>query len=255
MKILAIDQGNSRTKMTLLDGGQVVVAVCTDAPSLEEADRLVGQFGVDGAIYCSVAKLDVRFVESLRLLLPVPLLVMSARTPLPVKVDYASPATLGLDRVTAAAGASRLFPGESMLIVDAGTAVTLDILDDTNTFRGGNISPGMSLRFKALHAFTGKLPLVSAEGELLPFGDSTETAIRGGVVNGLTAEILDAVVRARVNYNVSRLVLTGGDAPFLLPLLEERIRQGQLSVKISIEPDLMALGLATIYSFNEKENY
>lgn len=243
--ILTIDQGNTAVKVSVVDDGKIVDSVRMSAPSLEQTEMLLEKWNIDGVVYCSVAGLDVRFAESLRMMLSQPLLVLGHATPLPIKVDYASPRTLGLDRVAAAAGAVSIYGPEAMLVADAGTALTLDVIDGKGAFRGGNISPGIALRFRALHSFTGRLPLVEAEGEVPVFGSDTVSAIRAGAVNGIVAEINSAVSHAVEMYGARRAVLTGGDAEYLLPRLDSS------ETEINIQPDLIAIGLYSIFKYNE----
>lgn len=243
--ILTIDQGNTAVKASVVDDGKIVDTVRMSSPSLEQTESLLGKWDVDGVVYCSVAGLDVRFAESLRMMLSQPLLVLGHSTPLPIDVDYASPRTLGLDRVAAAAGAVCIYGREPMLVADAGTALTLDVVDGRGAFLGGNISPGLALRFRALHSFTSRLPLVEAEGELPSFGYDTVTAIRSGAVRGIVAEINDTALRAAAEHGVRRTVITGGDAAFLMPLLDAT------RTEINIQPDLIAVGLYSIFKHNE----
>lgn len=247
--VLTIDSGNTAVKMAVVDDGRVTDTSRAPELQLEEAARLIEGHSVPGIVYCSVRGVDARFVESLSRLTDARVLIVTSRTRFPIGIDYRTPSTLGLDRVTACVAVSELYPGEAALVVDAGTAVTADVLDASGTFRGGNISPGLGLRFRALHRFTERLPEVGAEGDTPEFGYDTETAIRSGAIRGLTAELESELREAGRLYGVRRLVMTGGDGE----LLSRRLAAGT-DFEISYQPDLMALGLARIYHYNEKKS-
>lgn len=246
-RFIAVDQGNSRLKLTLFEGGEPKEEYSFSGDSLEEVFLVVERWHPDCGAFCSVGRIDPRFVESLRLALDGRMLILSRSTSLPIAIDYATPDTLGFDRIALAVGASCLYKGESVMVVDAGTAVTLDVVDSTPAFRGGRISPGMRLRFESLHARTVALPLVDARGPLPIAGDTTETAIRSGVVNGLSDEITETFRRYNREYGCTRLVLTGGDAGILSGSIETRI-------PVDHVPELMARGLQYIYKYNEIED-
>lgn len=243
-RFAAIDQGNTLIKLTLLEGGRSL-EVCRYSPDeLEPIFSTLDRWGADCGAFCSVGRLDPRMVESLRIALGGKLLVLSRSTALPLEIDYATPSTLGLDRIALAAGAAALYPGESVAVVDAGTAVTLDVVDGRPAFRGGRITAGLRLRFEALHSHTAALPLVDAYGDTPVAGLSTETAIRSGVVLGLADEITETFRRYGDAYGCGRLLLTGGDAALLAPHIKSRIPADHVS-------DLMALGLFYIFKHNE----
>lgn len=263
---LAVDQGNTAVKATVIrveeGSAQLAERVCEArsfvvAPSDEE--RLLTMIeleGVDSAAFCSVGRLDVRLVESLRNAVDGNLLLLTHHTPLPIEVEYKGKATLGLDRVAAAAGVACLKPGEASLVVDAGTAVTIDAMDASSHFVGGNIAPGMALRFASLHEATQSLPLVSTEGDCPEFGYDTPTAIRAGVVGGMCREIIASFLEARSRFGCCRLFLTGGDGEVIANNLTTMLRGGfpgllPEEVEISYQPNLLALGLLSVYNYNE----
>ena len=144
-------------------------------------------------------------------------------TPVPVRNGYATPATLGCDRLAAAVGAAALFPGRNVLVVDLGTAVTFDLVTADATYRGGCISPGMALRFKSLHEHTARLPLCEArDGECL-VGSATQDAVTYGVVNSLTFEIEGYIARMEALYADLCVIFTGGDANFFAKRIKNTI--------------------------------
>lgn len=241
-RILTIDQGNSSAKAVVWVGGEPVKSSRLFDPNVESLLTLLEEGTPDGCIYCSVGHTDARFLESLRILVDGRFLILTPSTPLPIGVVYDSRQSLGNDRVAAAAGAAGLFPGKGALVVDAGTAVTIDVLSPEG-FRGGNIAPGMLLRFESLKRATDRLPLVSCEGEVPPFGHDTPTAIRAGVVGGMVSEIADAFFIARETYSLDRIIITGADAPVIAPILEKR------GLPVVCDPNLVGRGLLSIYNY------
>lgn len=147
----------------------------------------------------------------------------TSATPVPIRNAYATPGTLGCDRLAAAVGAAALFPGRDVLVVDLGTAVTFDLVTADATFRGGCISPGLALRFKALHEHTARLPLCwASDGECL-VGTSTRDAVTHGVVNSLTFEIEGYIARMEALYPGLCVIFTGGDANFFAKRIKNTI--------------------------------
>lgn len=239
--ILTIDQGNTSVKAkVLMDSGEQLCAVSMPVPDIDTLATLVSAHSVECGAVCSVSHVDARLMETLRMMLPAGLLWLTADTPVPLAVRYATPRTLGADRVAAACGAAALYPGTSLLVADAGTALTLDLVEDA-AFAGGNISAGVSMRLKALHAYTAALPEVSPSGPLPEFGTDTDTALRCGALRGAVAEIVAAFERVRRRAPHARLILTGGDAPLLLPLLP---------VETICHADLVSVGLISILKHN-----
>lgn len=243
-RFLAVDQGNSFCKLSLFEN-QTPLEICR-IPT-EDSDSVfsvVESWSPDCGAFCSVGHIDPRLVESLRIAVGGHFLLLSHSTPLPITVEYATPDTLGLDRVALAAGAASLYPGRNIMVVDAGTAVTLDVVKSSPSFLGGRISPGLLLRLEALNGHTAALPLVSADGPMPVAGYSTETSIRSGVIGGLANEIVATFREYNEAFGCSRLAFTGGDAGILYKLISSRIPADHV-------PDLMARGLLYIYNHNE----
>ncbi len=243
-RIFTMDIGNTAAKGTVFDGDKVVTSRVVDNNDSDSLVAIASENRPEGAVYCSVRGGDSDFGKRLRAELDIPVLAVTASTSLPFRVVYSTPATLGVDRIAAAAGAISKYGGD-IFVVDAGTAVTTDVVSN-GEYLGGNISPGLRLRFRSLNTFTAKLPLVNPKGEMPEWGHDTETAIRCGVVNGLVSEIATAYLEVKKKYNLIRLVMTGGDADFLKPLLEER------GVNCSVDHNLVGLGLVSIYNYNRK---
>ncbi len=250
--VLTVDCGNSRVKASLFREGSLAASVVMDTLSAFATSSLwSGDAVPSGGILCCVGRNPkVSEVTSIANALDGRFLILHHSTPLPIGICYDTPATLGLDRIAGACGAASMFPGESVLIADAGTALTLDVVDGDATFRGGNISPGVSLRLRALNGFTSALPLVDKEGRLHSFGRDTETAIRAGAVGGTADEIIAAALRGQRDFGVTRLLLTGGDAGFLLPILSDYTSRITDFPEIRLCPDIVGRGLVSIFNYN-----
>jgi len=168
-------------------------------------------------------------------------LVLDTSLPLPIRNQYKTPATLGMDRLAGVCGARALFPMKDCLVVDAGTCITYDFIDAGGAFLGGAISPGLHMRFKAMHTFTAKLPLVSPKTDAALIGTTTEACMQSGVVNGIIAEIEGIIARYALNYSELRVILCGGDAGFF---------ENQLKASIFASPELVLIGLNSILIHN-----
>ena len=162
---------------------------------------------------------------------------VSADIRLPLQLDYGTPGTLGADRIAAAAGAAAVFPGESCMIFDFGTALTVDYVTAGGMFSGGNISPGLSMRLKAMHEFTGRLPLVEAYEPVRPIGKTTAEALVNGTVSGMMFEVEKYIE----NNPGSRVIFTGGDAVFFAKMLK---------TPIFVVCNLVFIGLSKIAQLN-----
>jgi type III pantothenate kinase len=136
---------------------------------------------------------------------------------------YATPETLGIDRMVLAAGATLQFPNQNRLVIDAGTCVTFDFIDESNNYLGGAIAPGLRLRYESLHNYTAKLPLLALEDPKDLIGKSTAESIHSGVANGLVYEIDGFIDEYRVRYSNFIIILTGGDTEFLAKRLKNTI--------------------------------
>jgi type III pantothenate kinase len=161
--------------------------------------------------------------------------------PLPIRIRYKTPETLGVDRIAAVCGATEVFPESDALVIDAGTAITYDFIDRQGNYEGGAISPGIEMRFDALHTFTKRLPLVSKEGDSPLVGTSTETCIRSGVLNGAVAEMEGIINNYKQLYPDLGVVLCGGDSFFF---------ENKLKPTIFAAPDLVLSGLNRILLHN-----
>lgn len=219
---LAIDQGNTFTKVSLFDELQLICSYRYRYFNTGVLQRLFNKYDINAAIYSSVLDSSPE-IENMMSLNLNNFIILSNATPMPMTIDYTTPDTLGHDRIAAAVGALGEMPGKNILIIDAGTAVTLDIVTQDNHFIGGNITPGLKIRFESLHNYTDKLPLINTDGDIPLIGYDTNTAIRAGVVNGLIAEI-DGYIRCiSGKFKDLTVFMTGGDTPFLAKRIKSPI--------------------------------
>lgn len=244
---LIVDEGNSHTKVAVTQGDRIIDFAHLEHCDVESVMEFVGSRRLRSAIVCSVVGIDARFVESLRMAAGGMVVVLTSETPLPIGIGYATPETLGHDRVADAVGAVSLFPGEPLFVADAGSALTSDVVSADGMFEGGNITPGLSMRFRALAEFTGCLPSVTyKEGRIDTFGTSTGDAIRSGVVRGMAAEITAFARDAQAVYGARKAIFTGGHAEFLTRHLSIP------EMEVIYEPMLLIKGLNRILIYNEK---
>jgi type III pantothenate kinase len=160
---------------------------------------------------------------------------------LPIDVRYQTPETLGRDRIAVAVGANFLQPEKDILVIDAGTAITYEVVEASGIYLGGNISPGMTTRFHALNRYTKRLPLVK-EREMVPLlGTSTETAILAGVVRGIVYEMDGYIDKLQKKYPGLYVFLTGGHAFYF----EKRLKS-----TIFADKNVVLIGLNRILRYN-----
>jgi len=178
----------------------------------------------------------------IRELNPAKVLLLSSATPLPIRNLYATPKTLGADRLAAACGAWAIYPHQTSLVIDLGSCINYELVDEHGNYLGGIISPGVSMRFQAMHQFTAKLPTVQPSISAKLIGDSTETCMQSGVMNGILAEIHGFISKISDKHPSCNIVICGGDAHFF----EDQIKE------TNFVPDLVLIGLNSILSFNLK---
>ena len=207
---LIIDIGNTFAKLAVFSQGEMIKMLRCSNQSLEEVEALCLQYPIRQGILSSVIALNDTIREQLGSL-SFPILEFTYQTPIPIRNLYETPQTLGMDRLAAVIAAYTQQPNHPALIIDAGTCITYDFIDEQGQYHGGNISPGMDMRFKALHAFTAKLPLIGAQGQTPEYGTSTETAIRSGVIRGIEHEIYGYIQLLKKNYPSLLVFLTGGN--------------------------------------------
>ena len=234
-----IDQGNTLYKLAVFQGDAVLYStsskdLCAALSLLASEFPLIKQ-GIVSSVGNSAqneAPLSASAIQWIH---------FTSSTPVPIHNLYGTPHTLGLDRIAAAVGASVLFPGQNVLVVDAGTAITYEYISAQGEYLGGNISPGMFMRFRALHTFTEKLPLLDPGAPSLPYGNDTASAMKIGVENGIIHEINGTIEHFNAQFPNGCIIITGGDALFF---------EKKLKCRIFAQPDLVLIGLNNILNYN-----
>lgn len=243
---LVLDLGNTFGKIAVCEGRDVVESIGYQKITSKEIDYFVSRYtDLKGVIVSSVVNHSREIIDFLGNIFDLCVELNSA-TRLPVVNRYQTPDTLGYDRIAAVVGAHTIFPGENVLVIDSGTAITYDLVTAEGEFMGGNIAPGLEMRFKALHKFTNKLPLLEAEKEEINLiGTSTSEAIQSGVINGLLFEIEGFITSIMQEYPKLQVVMTGGDAKFF----EKKVKSS-----IFVNLNLNLIGLNRILDYNAGEN-
>ncbi|GAA4019244.1 type III pantothenate kinase [Hymenobacter fastidiosus] len=244
MRTLVFDIGNTAVKYGCFEDD--VLLETAAGLTLDQLLTTVQRLQPQHVLAASVAASTADWIEPLRHLVAGTVVEFApATTPVPLRNAYATPHTLGADRLAAAVGAAWLRPSGDTLVVDAGTAIKCDWVERGHTFRGGSIAPGLRMRFAALHQLTGRLPLVAMPTDptaaVALMGDDTQAAIRSGVLNGAVAEVEGLIARYRASSPRLAVILAGGDARFFQPRLKGHI---------FVIPELVLLGLHRILVHN-----
>ena len=221
--ILVIDVGNSRIKAAVFEGATLFeILVFSKIDLQKNIENILKKFKkITDLVVSSVGDVEKQSFLEYHKVLNVHFL--SHEDPFPFRNCYATPKTLGIDRMVLAAGATLQFPNHNRLVIDAGTCITYDFIDDKNNYLGGAIAPGLRLRYEALHNFTAKLPLLSLKSPKDFIGTSTSESIHSGVVNGLVYEIDGFIDEYKAMYPNFIIILTGGDTDFLAKRLKNTI--------------------------------
>jgi type III pantothenate kinase len=245
---LLIDIGNTQVKLALVHSGEIQRLQTLDVLKAEPIyEILKTKPGIAKCIVVRSGAYPRGWQKELNSIFP-GLIELEHSTPLPLKIIYDTKESLGMDRIASAIGAYHLFPGKNILVIDAGTAITVDFVSKEKKYLGGNIIPGMSMRFKALHEYTNRLPLVQPNDDFQLLGNSTETAIRAGVLNGIVFELEGYINALENKYPQLTVVMTGGDAEFFAKHLKSNI---------FVELNLIFAGLNRILEYNahQGQNY
>lgn len=218
---LVVDIGNTRIKAALFNKAglqQLQHYQSTDDLLNDSAFIQQARHAVIGSV---VSELEP-FYASLNQLLPA--LLFTTQTAIPLKNRYQSASTLGSDRLAASVGAYYLYPGKNVLVIDAGTCIKYNFTNAANEYLGGAISPGIAMRFKAMHQFTSRLPLVEADFSYTRLiGTSTRDSLLSGVLNGALAEVEETIHQYKQQFPGLICILTGGDSEYLAKRLKNSI--------------------------------
>lgn len=207
---LIIDIGNTCVKLVCFNEGKVVEEQRTDKDDAVALQSFCSRYPFSRGICSSVSDISEEYSAALSSLPFSMMEFKSGVTRVPIINKYNTPLTLGSDRLAAVVGANWLQPGRDVLVIDIGTCVTFDFINSIGEYLGGNISPGPTMRLKALNHFTARLPFVERRGDTPDFGTDTTTAIRSGVMNGIKYEIEGYIHSFLAKYPQLFVYLTGG---------------------------------------------
>jgi type III pantothenate kinase len=237
---LAIDIGNTRIKAAIFEKDVLKENfLFPSAQALIQAD-LLKKFPVKRSVLGSVAG-DMSELQDY-LAKDTDFLLFKSDTPIPVKNLYRTAHTLGSDRLSAAVGANAVAPDQNLLVIDAGTCIKYNLVNDKNEYLGGAISPGLQMRFKAMNTFTARLPLLETDPEFSSvLGTGSDESIRSGAQNGAVYEADGFIEAYKKDFNNLKVFLTGGDCDFFAKRLKNRIFADQ---------NLILKGLNRILSHN-----
>lgn len=241
---LILDFGNTRYKLALFEQDDLIYQSSGIELNISDLLKLKLDYPtLKSTIFSSVIELKPELKSFL--LNDFQAIELNHLTPIPIQNQYQTPATLGKDRLAAAVAAAMLYPNTNVLIIDAGSSITYDLITEKGNYIGGGISLGIQMRFKALHHFTGKLPLISQTYEQVELvGKNTEESIRSGVLNGLLHEV-DGVIHAYKSIHNDILVLiTGGDLKYFDKNLKNNIFAAE---------NLVLQGLNFILKYNDNK--
>jgi len=237
---LVIDVGNTRIKLAVFENAKIIHNEIITSEKFElKAVELLKKYNLKNAILSSVGKLKISDINKLKK--KINLIQLNYATKVPFKNNYATPKTLGVDRIALVCAAIANFPSKNVLVIDAGTCITYDFINSESTYFGGAISPGIEMRYKSLHQFTKKLPLLTPKFPEELVGSTTEKSMHSGVVNGVISEIDSIIKQYRKKNKDLTVVLTGGDVNFLA---------NRLKNSIFANPNFLLEGLNTILTYN-----
>ncbi|WP_196885977.1 type III pantothenate kinase [Aureivirga sp. CE67] len=239
---LIIDVGNTRIKVAVFEEDTLVSLLKIDPEMIFQVlEKKIEKYNLQHAILSSVGEKSdeiANFLEG-----KVATVFLDQQTKVPFINKYETPKTLGVDRIALASAGVSQFPEQNVLVIDAGTCITFDFVNKEKEYLGGAISLGLMMRYKALHNFTAKLPLLTPEIPDSYIGKTSVESMNSGVVNGIIAEIEGIISKYQRDFNNLTIVLTGGDAKFLAK---------QLKKGIFANPNFLLEGLNDILKYNLK---
>ena len=240
---LIIDIGNTRVKAAVFESDRMKeVLVFDEVDFFDKIDFFLKKYKINNGILSTVKNLPSDFLKKLEKRCPI--LLLNGQTKVPFINKYATKGTLGVDRVALVANASLVFQNRNVLIIDAGTCITYDFINTNNEYLGGAISPGINMRYDSLNNFTSKLPKLEKTEVNNFIGNSTESSMHSGVINGVLAEISSFIINYKAENEDLTVVLTGGDTYFLAK---------QLKSSIFANPNFVLEGLNRILIYNTEE--
>ncbi len=234
---IAIDIGNTRAKIAFFNEREIREYIYVEhryiAEKIADLKSIHKELIISSTKNFSSLNISENLLENI--------LVLNANIPLPIEISYKTPQTLGNDRIANVIGGISLYPNQNLLIIDAGTCITYDFVNEKRQFLGGNISPGLHLRVRSMNSYTDKLPLIDLSEDYSFIGESTESALNNGVWNGCIGEIEHYCDKFKTEFTNTAIILTGGDTEIFGKALKNTI---------FANPFLTLIGLNEILLFN-----
>ncbi|TKC05220.1 type III pantothenate kinase [Pedobacter frigoris] len=245
MHNLVLDIGNTNGKLAVFNNRELIHYQSLRQITTSALANLIEQYNISNSTISSVADEFSEIIEVLKQ--RTNYVEFSTAFNPGIKNYYKTLATLGLDRWAKVVAAHHYYPKMNCFMLDAGTCITYDLLTGESEYFGGSISLGVHMRFKALNHYTGRLPLVKweREDEVIPDGTDTESAIKNGVLQGIVNEIEGFIANQNKRNKALRVLITGGDAAFLLVQLKKSI----FAPQIIHDPYLVLKGLNEVIAF------
>ncbi len=220
---LIIDVGNTRNKFAVFSQDRLVHNyVCDTEETFSTLDLIETEYPeIKDCILAAVGSFSNEGLSTLRR--KYKLLILDNETDVLFNNGYGTPKTLGVDRIALVSAASAKYPDQNVLVIDAGSCITYDFITQNNQYVGGGISPGIRMRYKAVHTFTANLPLLEPTLPLIETGNTTETSIHSGIMQAVVFEIEGFIAMYKEKSPDLTIILTGGDAHFLRDSLKSDI--------------------------------
>ncbi len=244
MPNLVIDIGNSFVKLAVFEHNEIVYSQTSSTITTDFVSQLIKSKKVDNFIVSSVRN-EIGFEDDV-IASQVNYVKFNTHTKSPIKNKYQTPQSLGLDRLALVIAAHHLYPTQAVLVIDAGTCITYDSVDAEANYFGGSISPGIKMRFDAMHHFTSKLPQLSFDTSFdRDFGSSSEEAISSGAINGSVYEAEGFIKAFLSKHKNGKIILSGGDSSFF----DSKFKNSIFANLILHEPNLVLIGLNTVVNY------
>lgn len=220
---LIIDTGNTAVKLAVFSKKNIIFNITVEYDNfISEVENIFSLHPkINQAIISSTKNIEEKITKVIKTFCS--LHTLSHESRVPFTNAYVAPKSLGVDRIVLASAAFNYNPNGNTLVIDAGTCITYDFINGVGVYLGGAISPGVVMRYKAMHRQTDKLPLLHRKDPLDIIGNSTETSMHSGVVNGVCAEIDGVIQQYKARFADLTVILTGGDAQFLSNRLKNTI--------------------------------
>ncbi|MGY8987075.1 MAG: type III pantothenate kinase [Flavobacteriales bacterium] len=232
---LVIDIGNTLVKYAVFKNNEVFIIKKSDDFDRRLVDKLLKNNDIQKIIISSVR-------EKVTINSEIHTVYLSEKTNVPITLKYKTPNTLGKDRLAGVVAAAVLYPNKNVLVIDAGSCITMDYIDKNKVYFGGRISPGIEMRYNSLKKFTKNLPKLTINTSFNLIGNDTNSSIVSGVQSGILAEVDTIITDLRKENESLFVVVTGGDTIFF---------ENALKNSIFADPFLVMKGLNEILKYND----